>query len=89
MWLSSGQKDYTSVNVSSTYSDYDNSKTRRRQSCWRVICHLICQEINIDRAVISILLADLKNQLMESSCVTHILPFCGYFKGQEQTVKPY
>ena len=30
------------------------------------------------------LLADLKNQPIGSSCVTHILPFCGYFKGQEQ-----
>ena len=29
------------------------------------------------------LLADLKNQPIVSSCVTHILPFCGYFKGQE------
>ena len=30
------------------------------------------------------LLADLKNQPIVSSCVTHILPFCSYFKGQEQ-----
>ena len=30
------------------------------------------------------LLADLKNQPIGLSCVTHILPFCGYFKGQEQ-----
>ena len=30
------------------------------------------------------LLADLKNQPIVSSCLTHILPFCGYFKGQEQ-----
>ena len=30
------------------------------------------------------LLPDLKNQPMGSSCVKHILPFCGYFKGQEQ-----
>ena len=30
------------------------------------------------------LLADLKNQPIVSSCVTHILPLCGYFKGQEQ-----
>ena len=29
-------------------------------------------------------LADLKNQPFGSLCVTHILPFCGYFKGQEQ-----
>ena len=29
--------------------------------------------------------ADLKNQPVGSSCVTHILPFYGYFKGQEQT----
>ena len=29
-------------------------------------------------------LADLKNQPVGSLCVTHILPFCGYFKGQEQ-----
>ena len=28
-------------------------------------------------------LADLKNQPIVSSCVTHILAFCGYFKGQE------
>ena len=34
-------------------------------------------------------LADLKNQPIGSSCVTHILPFCGYFKGQEQTVFNY
>ena len=26
----------------------------------------------------------LKNQPIGSLCVTHILPFCGYFKGQEQ-----
>ena len=30
------------------------------------------------------LLADLKNQPVVLLCVTHILPFCGYFKGQEQ-----
>ena len=30
------------------------------------------------------LLADLKNQPIVLSCVTHILAFCGYFKGQEQ-----
>ena len=30
------------------------------------------------------ILADLKNQPTGSTCVTHILPFCGYFKGQEQ-----
>ena len=30
------------------------------------------------------LLSDLKNQTIVSSCVTHILPSCGYFKGQEQ-----
>ena len=30
------------------------------------------------------LLADLKNQPIGSLCVTHILPICGYFKGQEQ-----
>ena len=35
-----------------------------------------CQYIN--------LLSDLKNQTIVSSCVTHILPSCGYFKGQEQ-----
>ena len=29
-------------------------------------------------------LADLKNQPIRSLCVTHILQFCGYFKGQEQ-----
>ena len=29
-------------------------------------------------------LADLKNQPIVSSCVTHILLFCGYFKGQEE-----
>ena len=28
--------------------------------------------------------SDLKNQTIVSSCVTHILPSCGYFKGQEQ-----
>ena len=28
------------------------------------------------------LLADLKNQPIESLCVTRILPFCGYFKEQ-------
>ena len=33
-----------------------------------------------------VLLADLKNQPIGSSCVTHILPFYGYFKGQEHTV---
>ena len=33
---------------------------------------------------ISALLSDLKNQTIVSSCVTHILPSCGYFKGQEQ-----
>ena len=32
------------------------------------------------------LLADLKNRPIGSSCVTHILPFYGYFKGWEQTV---
>ena len=32
----------------------------------------------------SIFLSDLKNQTIVSSCVTHILPSCGYFKGQEQ-----
>ena len=32
------------------------------------------------------LLADLKNLPIVSSCVTHILPFCGYFKGQEKFV---
>ena len=31
-------------------------------------------------------LADLKNQPIGSLCVTHILPFFGYFKGQEQSV---
>ena len=36
--------------------------------------------------VLAVLLADLKNQPKGSSCITHILPFCGYFKGQEQTV---
>ena len=30
------------------------------------------------------LLADLKNQPIVSSCVTHIWAFCNYFKGQEQ-----
>ena len=30
------------------------------------------------------LLSDLKNRTIVSSCVTHILPSCGYFKGQEQ-----
>ena len=29
-------------------------------------------------------LSDLKNQTIVSLCVTHILPSCGYFKGQEQ-----
>ena len=28
--------------------------------------------------------SDLKNQTIVSSCVTHILPSCGYFKGQEE-----
>ena len=32
----------------------------------------------------SFLLSDLKNQTIVSSCVTHILPSCGYFKGQEE-----
>ena len=32
----------------------------------------------------NIFLADLKNQPVGLSCVTRILPFCGYFKGQEQ-----
>ena len=32
----------------------------------------------------TVFLADLKNQPIGSSCVTHILPFCSYFKGQEQ-----
>ena len=27
---------------------------------------------------------DLKNQPIVSSCVTHIFPFCGYFKDQEE-----
>ena len=31
-----------------------------------------------------IFLADLKNQPTGSSCVTHILQFCSYFKDQEQ-----
>ena len=30
------------------------------------------------------LLADLNNRPLGSSCVTHILQFCGYFQGQEQ-----
>ena len=34
--------------------------------------------------LVQYLLADLKNQPTVSSCVTHILPFCGYFKGQEE-----
>ena len=34
--------------------------------------------------LIPTLLADLNNQPVGSSCVTHILPYCGYFKGQEQ-----
>ena len=33
---------------------------------------------------ILLFLSDLKNQTIVSSCVTHILPSCGYFKGQEQ-----
>ena len=36
MWSSSGQKDYTALSIGSAYGDYDNSKSRRRQSCWRV-----------------------------------------------------
>ena len=36
--------------------------------------------------VFVLFLADLKNQPVGSLCVTHILPFCGYFKGQDQTV---
>ena len=31
-----------------------------------------------------VFLSDVKNQTIVSSCVTHILPSCGYFKGQEQ-----
>ena len=31
-----------------------------------------------------IFLADLKNRPTRSLCGTHILAFCGYFKGQEQ-----
>ena len=34
--------------------------------------------------IVTILLADLKNRPIVSSCVTHILPFCCYFKGQEE-----
>ena len=33
---------------------------------------------------LNVLLADLKNQPVGSSCVAHILQFGGYFKGQEQ-----
>ena len=29
-------------------------------------------------------LSGLKNQTIVSSCATHILPSCGYFKGQEK-----
>ena len=36
------------------------------------------------RKITAYLLADLKNQPVGSSWVTHILPFCCYFKGQEQ-----
>ena len=44
-----------------------------------------CQyKITMMSSRILILLADLKNQPIGSSCATHILPFCGYFKGQEQ-----
>ena len=32
----------------------------------------------------SALLADLQNQPIGSLCVTHILQFCGYIKGQDQ-----
>ena len=31
------------------------------------------------------LLVDVKNQPIGSSCVTHVLAFCSYFKGREQT----
>ena len=34
--------------------------------------------------IMELFLADLKNQPKGSSCVTLILQFCGYFKGQEQ-----
>ena len=40
--------------------------------------------LNLVELLNSYLLADLKNQPIGSSCVTHILPFCGYCKGQEQ-----
>ena len=44
-----------------------------------------CYEISIATSLyFFILLSDLKNQTIVSSCVTHILPSCGYFKGQEQ-----
>ena len=37
-----------------------------------------------DQSQTTTLLSDLKNQTIVSSCVTHILPSCGYFKGQEE-----
>ena len=43
------------------------------------ICIPLCQ---VELA--ALLLSDLKNQTIVSSCVTHTLPSCGYFKGQEQ-----
>ena len=36
------------------------------------------------RHIASSFLSELKNQPIVSSCVTHILQFCGYFKGQEE-----
>ena len=38
----------------------------------------------LGESVWAILLADWKNQPIGLLCVTHILQFCGYFKGQEQ-----
>ena len=41
-------------------------------------------KVIVIKIVMGLLLADLKNQPIVSSCVTDILPFCSYFKGQEE-----
>ena len=46
---------------------------------------MACEQNDLCRHPMNLLfLSDLKNQTIVSSCVTHILPSCGYFKGQEQ-----
>ena len=43
-----------------------------------------CTHLSTQEFSIALLLSNLKNQTIVSSCVTHILPSCSYFKGQEQ-----